>query len=63
MNTPDLLHPDGGWHDACWLRAARAHAARNIARSIAAMVVRLGQRARGEAQRRSDVQSEGPINV
>jgi hypothetical protein len=38
---PHTFHADGGWHDAYWLRQARAHAARSIARFVTASAARL----------------------
>jgi hypothetical protein len=40
---PNAFHADGGWYDACWLRQARMHAARSIARFIAASIARFGR--------------------
>ena len=37
------FHADGSWYDACWLRQARALAARSIVRFVAASAVRLGR--------------------
>jgi hypothetical protein len=41
--VPRAYHVDGGWHDAQWLRRARAHAARCVARFLAASAARFGR--------------------
>jgi hypothetical protein len=37
---PQTLHAKAAWHDACWLRQARAERARNVARSIGKAMTR-----------------------
>ena len=39
---PRAFHVDGGWYDAYWLRQARAHTNRSVARFLAASTTRFG---------------------